>query len=173
MNKASIVFRADGNGEIGLGHLIRSSALASMLKENYNCHLVTRCRSQVLLDELKCNFSQIFSLPESSDLSESVWFDSEFSNESLVVLDGYGFDDQYQEALIKRGFDLFCIDDIHDYPFYSKAVINHSGGLKAIDYQAPPSTQFYLGPHYSLLRKPFLDAAMNRRNAVADKNCFI
>jgi len=173
MNKPSIVFRADGNSEIGLGHLVRSSALAAMLKENYHCLLATRCQSQALLDELKCSFSQIFSLPDGSDLSEEVWFDNEVSNESLVVLDGYNFDDQYQEVLIKRGFDLFCIDDIHAFPFYSRAVINHSGGLTATDYHSLPSTQFYLGPHYSLLRKPFLDAAAKRRNAIADKNIFI
>ena len=37
-----ILFRADGNEEIGYGHVIRSLALADMLKENFECIFVTR-----------------------------------------------------------------------------------------------------------------------------------
>ena len=41
-NKAKIVFRADGHAKMGLGHVIRSLALADMLKEDFDCHFMIR-----------------------------------------------------------------------------------------------------------------------------------
>ena len=40
--KPKIYIRADGNSGIGLGHVIRSLALAEMLKEDFNCIFATR-----------------------------------------------------------------------------------------------------------------------------------
>ena len=68
---------------------------------------------------------------------------------------------------------FFCIDDIHAYPFYAKAIINHSGGLKPTDYQALPGTLFYLGLRYALLRDDFLQAARNRNHKRDPGNCLI
>jgi spore coat polysaccharide biosynthesis predicted glycosyltransferase SpsG/RimJ/RimL family protein N-acetyltransferase len=68
---------------------------------------------------------------------------------------------------------MFSIDDIHAFSFYSKVIINHSGGITPMDYRSLPGTQFYLGPQYALLRKPFLQAAKNKRNVIADNNCFL
>lgn len=170
---ASIIFRADGNSEIGLGHLIRSSALAEMLKENYNCVLATRCRLEPLLNEMRSTFAKVISLPEVNYPEEAKDFHGISATNNLIVLDGYHFDDVYQSELFQQGYDIFSIDDIHAFPFYSKAIINHSGGFTPLRYRSLPSTQFYLGPSYALLRKPFLDAAKNRRNEITDSNCFI
>jgi len=37
-----ILFRADGNYKIGLGHLFRSFALIEMFKDEYECVFLTR-----------------------------------------------------------------------------------------------------------------------------------
>ena len=42
MIKPKVYIRADGNSEIGLGHVIRSLALAEMLKDEFCCIFVTR-----------------------------------------------------------------------------------------------------------------------------------
>jgi UDP-2,4-diacetamido-2,4,6-trideoxy-beta-L-altropyranose hydrolase len=170
---APIVFRADGDSSIGLGHLIRSSALAEMLKEKYHCILATRCTLEPLLNEMNSVFAEVISLPEANYSEEAKSFNQISSKENLVVLDGYNFDDVYQRELFQQGYDVFSIDDIHAFPFYSKAIINHSGGLTPLHYRSLPSTQFYLGPGYALLRWPFLDAATSRRNELTDSNCFI
>jgi UDP-2,4-diacetamido-2,4,6-trideoxy-beta-L-altropyranose hydrolase len=169
---ASIIFRADGNNRIGLGHLVRSSALAEMLKKKYHCILATRCALEPLLKEMRSAFAEVISLPE-LDSKEASFFDEMGSNGHLVVLDGYHFDDVYQRELFEKGYDIFSIDDIHAFPFYSKVIINHSGGFTPLHYHSLPSTQFYLGPAYALLRKPFLEAAKDRRNQITDSNCFV
>lgn len=171
--KPSIIFRADADNKTGLGHIVRSSALAGMLSEEFNCILATKCQLQPVIDEVKANFNEIIILPQSEYRQEAEDFDKLFPGMDLVVLDGYHFETNYQATLVSKGFELFCIDDIHTFTFLSKAVINHSGGLQPSDYKAQPFTQFYLGPHYALLRKAFLRAAKNRRTEITDKNCFI
>jgi UDP-2,4-diacetamido-2,4,6-trideoxy-beta-L-altropyranose hydrolase len=168
-----IIFRADGNRKMGLGHLVRSSALADMVKDKYDCILATRCDLEPLLKELSATFSEIICLPETDYLVEAKQFDKITSSKTLVVLDGYHFDDAYQKELFQQGFDIFSIDDIHAFPFYSKAVINHAGGLTPLYYDALPTTQFFLGPKYALLRAPFLEAAKQRRKEIAGNNCFV
>ena len=168
-----IFFRVDGSEKIGLGHMVRSSALASALNQNYQCILATRCRIPKVLQEASDVYDDIVELPETDLRSEAAAASEIFSNADLVVLDGYAFDAAYQRELLKQKFDFFSIDDIHATEFYSRAVINHSGGLTPVDYHSQPGTQFFLGPRYSLLRKPFLSAAKKRRQSIDNKDCFV
>lgn len=173
VKRKKIFFRADGNSEIGLGHLFRSSALAGMLNQEYTCILVTRCDVESLSKDIKSAFSQIISVPVQDYWLEAQNFDVIASKEDLIVLDGYCLDSNYQKVLVNKGFELFAIDDIHAYQFQSRVIINSSGGITPFDYHSLPSTQYYLGPHYALLRNSFLQAVKHRRKSITDKNCFI
>jgi len=168
-----IFFRADGDEKIGLGHIIRSSALASTISSHFYNVLVTRCKIPQVLAEVSGIYDEIIQLHEADFLSEVARAPTIFLNADLIVLDGYFFDDKYQQELLKHGFDFFSVDDIHATTFYSRAIINHSGGLTPFDYRAQPATQFFLGPKYSLLRKPFLEAAKKRRSRITNKHCFV
>jgi len=171
--KPNIIFRADGNSEMGLGHIIRSSALASAINENYSCTLVTRCDIPEILREMSSVFNKIIQLQGKDYYSEAECFSEIPFTGDLIILDGYFFDTKYQQILARTGHEFFSIDDIHASYFFSKVIINHSGGLTALDYRAEPGTQFYLGPYYSLLRKPFLEASKKRRAFLDNKNCFV
>lgn len=172
MNR-KVYFRADGDSQMGLGHLFRTSALAEMLASDFECILVTKCRIEKVINELKKSFNDVILLEEMQFEKEVSFLQKLNFDESLIVLDGYHFDSKYQELLVGKNVDIFCIDDIHAYQFYSKVIVNHAGGLSFKDYKATPSTQFYLGPQYALLKKPFLEAARNRRSNVTDNNCMI
>lgn len=172
-NKPTVIFRADGDSSMGLGHLVRSSALAAMLSEDFTTVLATRCSVDSVLNEAKTVFSRLISLPAEKTEEEVEALVSHLNRPDLLVLDGYHFDEAYQNKLAANGIRFFAIDDIHAYPFGADVVINHAGGLSPLDYTAKPATQFYLGPHYSLLRRPFLEAAKNRRNHITDSNCFV
>ena len=137
----TIVFRADGSSEIGLGHIIRSSALAYMLKDEFECILATRCKIDSLLETLKTSFSNIISLPDQDYNLETQLLADILPAQNLIVLDGYNFDSQYQRLLVNKGFDLFSIDDIHAFQFHSKVIINHAGGISPLDYQTLPFTK--------------------------------
>lgn len=168
-----VIFRADGNSEMGLGHLIRSSAFATAINKKYHCTLVTRCTLSKIIEDLSTVFAKVVILDDADAASELQLYDLYDSSSSLLILDGYEFTTAYQEALVNKGLSFICIDDIHAYRFYAKAIVNHSGGLTFKDYKAPPDTQFYFGPQYSLLRKPFLDASKQRRTSIDNRNCFV
>ncbi len=138
--KPSIFFRADGDSVIGLGHIVRSSAMAAYLKDHYKCILLTRCHIQSVLNEASSIFSEIVSLPVIDYYLEARNFSSVTLKNSLFVLDGYFFDSSYQKILKSQGRDFFFIDDIHAFKYYARVIINQSGKINPIDYEALPGT---------------------------------
>ncbi len=153
MTKTKIYIRADGNSEIGLGHVIRSLALAEMLKEDFDCIFATRFLTDYITTEAHKVCNDIIKLPESDEHFDA--FLSFLSGNEIVVLDNYFYDTDYQRAIKNRGCKLVCIDDIHDKHFVADVVINHAPGISKEQYSAEYYTQFCLGLEYSLLREPF------------------
>ncbi|WP_051360106.1 UDP-2,4-diacetamido-2,4,6-trideoxy-beta-L-altropyranose hydrolase [Adhaeribacter aquaticus] len=170
-----IIFRADGNSQIGLGHVIRSLALATILKPDFKCLFAIQAATPSLNNQLQEACTQIINLPETKDyLKEAAFLVEQILTESdIVVLDGYLFDTAYQEQIKKKCFKLVCIDDIHAFPFVADVVINQAGGLTQQQYRATPETRFCLGPNYALLRQPFLMAAQQTREFLGVSRIFI
>jgi UDP-2,4-diacetamido-2,4,6-trideoxy-beta-L-altropyranose hydrolase len=163
--KRRIIFRADGNSRIGLGHVVRSLALADMLRQEFECIFAIQSPDRALQEQIRHICHGIIALPPSSPTEERFSHElaAYISDEEIVVLDGYNFGTTYQQNIKERGAMLVCIDDIHAYTFVADAVINQAGGLSAEKYNLAPSTKLCLGPAYALLRKPFLEAARTER----------
>lgn len=160
MAKAQVIFRVDGNANLGLGHLVRSRALAEILRPDFDCTFVTRASDPASVADLARAGFATLTLPDtlSWEADAAQVCDQIARPGDIVVVDGYAFDGAYQEFVKARGFTLVAIDDLHQGRFHADAVINHSGGVAASAYKAAPDTRFYFGPAYSLLRAPFLDA---------------
>ena len=152
--RRKIFFRADGNTEIGMGHVIRSLALADMLKEDFECLFVTRFLTPFIEKEARQSCSEIIKLPESDAHFNE--FLSLLKGDEIVVLDNYFFTTEYQKAIKEIGCKLVCIDDIHDKHFVADVVINHAGGFNRQLYSTSPHTALYTGTEYALLRAAFL-----------------
>ncbi len=169
-----VYFRADGDSEMGLGHIVRCGALAEMINGDFDCILLTRCTIDAVIKEAKQIFSEVIQwaeiIKQEEERKELI---EKLSDEDILVLDGYQFREEYQDALRRKGASLICIDDIHSYSFKSSVIINSAGGIRTADYLALPQTQFYLGPRYTLLRTPFLKKSGARLLAVQNKNIFI
>ncbi len=172
MTKRRIIFRADGNSQIGLGHVVRSLALAAMLRDEFECVFAIQAPSQAIEAQIRQVCAGIISLPATPATEDRYLheLDAYLSEEEIVVLDGYNFDSNYQLNVKAIGAMLVCIDDIHAYPFVADAVINQAGGVEAGNYQTAPYTKVYLGPDYALLRKPFLAAAKSARKYTEDQH---
>jgi UDP-2,4-diacetamido-2,4,6-trideoxy-beta-L-altropyranose hydrolase len=175
MSKPVIYFRADGNSKMGLGHVIRSLALAEMLSENFECRFIIRNPLPQLLLEIKKVCSHVIQLDSIKfDYSEAAYLTKEIlSREDILVLDGYHFESEYQKIIKGNGNKLVCIDDIHSFHFYADAIINHAPEVVPASYSAEPYTKFLLGLNYSLLRRPFLEAAQEKRSVLAIGHIFI
>ncbi|SMO87685.1 UDP-2,4-diacetamido-2,4,6-trideoxy-beta-L-altropyranose hydrolase [Fodinibius sediminis] len=163
MEKRTIYFRADGDSEIGLGHIYRSLALAQMIEPIFNIVFVSRKISNKVKKNLSEQYDYVF-----QSISEEKSFYNEVNSsleEVIVVLDGYHFNTQYQKKLKKTGVPVVSIDDIHSHHFMSDVVINHAPGMSKEDYSIEDYTKVCLGPDYALLRPEFI-ALTSRINTV-------
>lgn len=159
-----IYFRADGNTQIGLGHVIRSLALAEMLKQEFECIFIIQKPSDALQQQILKSCHDIIALSETKGyLSEVQHITKLIPEPSIVVLDGYFFKTAYQQGIKSAGHQLVFIDDLMAWKIPADVIVNHSGIAKKEDYQALPLTQFCLGLKYALLRSPFLQATEQTR----------
>lgn len=155
-----ILFRADGNARIGLGHVVRSLALADIVRTVGPCSFAVQAPSpavQAIIEQAGCQLLPLAEMPyaeEARYLATQV-----LGPHDIVVLDGYEFDSSYQATLKTSGCRLVCIDDLRTASAAADLIINHSPGVSAALYQAGPTTRFCLGPAFSLLRPPFLERA--------------
>ncbi|WP_346316626.1 UDP-2,4-diacetamido-2,4,6-trideoxy-beta-L-altropyranose hydrolase [Chitinophaga sp. YIM B06452] len=159
--RTKILFRCDGGPQIGLGHVIRSCALAMMLREEFECRFFIRNPSPALGRYVEEAGFALTPLPGTGIENEAAAWAEQLEGNEILVLDGYAFNTYYQQQLKARGNKIVCIDDIHAYHFVADAVINHAGGLSVQDYSLAPLTRAYLGTAYALLRPAFLQQDVN------------
>lgn len=163
--KTNIYFRADGNSQIGLGHVIRSLALVEMLRNSFPCHFIIRNPLPTLKSQILELCESIVELPENDEAEAKKIAEELLTNQDIIVLDGYHFRTEYQRAIKKSKAKLVCIDDIFAHHFLADIIINHAGGVSPAQYSAEAHTQFLLGLKYALLRKPFREASKAKQAA--------
>jgi UDP-2,4-diacetamido-2,4,6-trideoxy-beta-L-altropyranose hydrolase len=163
----SFKFRADGSSEIGLGHLIRSKALADMLKKDFD----VRFFCQQIPESIRNEFEQS-GLPVMVIEGEEEYLNS-LSESDLAIIDGYEFDIQYRKSVKASASRLICIDDLAKGEFVADLIINQSPGVQISDYSAKHYTEFALGPDYALLRSSFLQKESEFTEPKKRKNLLI
>ena len=169
IHKPPLFFRVDAGPSIGLGHFIRSSALAGMLSDFFNCKIVTHDLPELLLDNSCAAFDQVILLDQTDVASLS----SHVPDGSVIILDGYHFDHAYQAALKKKEYFLVSIDDIQTTHFVSDIVLNHGVNINPNDYLCEPYTKLYTGLNYMMLREPFFKVMMEDRNIEQVRNLLV
>lgn len=149
-----IIFRADGNATIGMGHFIRSLALAEMLKDDFYCIYATQSPTDYQIKEIESVCHQSIDLP-ANETHFNVFLNL-LEGDEIVVLDNYYFSTEYQQQIKNKGCKLVCIDDMHDKHFVADVIINHAEGTSKSQYSAEENTLFCLGYKYALLRNDYL-----------------
>lgn len=155
--KPKVFIRADGSAQVGLGHLIRCSALAHMLKNDFQVTFYCQKIPELIAADFSKDGFGIIRIREEQK------FLDELTTDIIVVIDRYGFDTNYQRRIKGKGCKLVCIDDLHDQEFFADLIINHTPGITSEDYLAQPYTRFALGLEYALLRPAFLEQAKKER----------
>ncbi|MEM1318601.1 MAG: UDP-2,4-diacetamido-2,4,6-trideoxy-beta-L-altropyranose hydrolase [Bacteroidota bacterium] len=173
--KPKIIFRADGDRKMGLGHLFRTLALAEMLKAQFYCCFMTRCVLPSVHKRILEVCESLIKLPSTKDHSHEArsLLGPLLSGNEVVVLDGYHFDREYQTIVRSFGSRLVYIDDLQEGHYIADVVINHAGGLVKKDFRGEDYVQFFLGPNYALLRKEFCAAARHRLSTAQEHYYFI
>lgn len=158
MEKGKIIFRADGNAQIGLGHVMRCIALGQMISDDFELYFAIQNPSSSIQKLLEADKFKVINLPQTTDYeTDADNFIKILTGSEIVVLDGYNFKEPYQRVIKKLSRKLVFIDDLAAWHQVADIVINHSGAIQVSDYQAESYTQFLLGTQYALLRKEFLN----------------
>ena len=170
--KKKLLFRADGNSKIGLGHIYRLIALAEFYKDEYDFFFLTTSTTSTSTFpkdyKVKLLPSNILTKKEPKWISENYP-----SSEYVVFLDGYQFDSSYQKELKTYNYKLIFIDDLCNNYMYADVVVNHAPMAINCDYQSEKYTDFALGTKYALLRNSFNEAARQNRDINKIENVFI
>ncbi|KUG07394.1 UDP-2,4-diacetamido-2,4,6-trideoxy-beta-L-altropyranose hydrolase [Solirubrum puertoriconensis] len=156
-----LVFRADGNPRIGLGHVMRLLALADILGEQYQTVFVVQEPWPELLQLLRATCNEVVEAPPMPYEGEPAWLAQQVLQPTdVLVLDGYGFEYNYQQVLRPHVARLVYIDDLHTFPQAADLIINPAGGISAKDYELrQPGARVLSGPRYAPLRPAFQQAA--------------
>ena len=156
-----LVIRADASTQIGTGHLMRCLALAQAWKDaSGKVTFITACQTEGLLEQLQNEEFGLHLLahpyPDPGDWDFTKDILAAHPN-AWVVLDGYHFDEVYQQWAKEAGHRLLVIDDMaHLKHYYADIVLNQNLNAERLHYSCEPYTRLLLGTHYVLLRREFL-----------------
>jgi UDP-2,4-diacetamido-2,4,6-trideoxy-beta-L-altropyranose hydrolase len=166
-----VIFRADGDSVTGLGHIMRSSALMQILENHFLCEFWTKNIEYFPVDDFLIPPPvKKFLVPH---LEEAEMLVTLAPKDSIIVLDGYKFDSNYQQTLKNAGLIVICIDDIMVSHFVCDAIINHAGGISKSMYSCENYTQLYLGPEYALVKPIFTEDGEGVTRFISDRKILI
>lgn len=154
-----LIFRTDADRLMGTGHVMRCLALAEAWQaEGGQATFVSACGSDLRqrIEESGCELVKVGrAYPDQDDLETTLDYLAGLSG-SVLVLDGYHFDETYQKELKRAGHSLAVIDDFqHADHYVADVVLNQNLGADQLDYSREPYTRLLLGPRYALLRSEF------------------
>ncbi|MEF2145598.1 MAG: UDP-2,4-diacetamido-2,4,6-trideoxy-beta-L-altropyranose hydrolase [Desulfovibrionaceae bacterium] len=157
-----LTIRADAGPGIGLGHVMRSLALAQAWQDLggkvrfLSCldapSLVTRLAEEGFsLEQVSAPY------PHPGDLKTLL---AATRPGQWVVLDGYHFDTEYQRAVRAAGRKTLVLDDVNDRGTYvADVLLNPSPDAGTIGYVLNADARCLFGAEYVLLRREFRNAA--------------
>ena len=156
--KRRVVFRADGDAEIGYGHFIRTLGIAGLINEDFNCVYAIKEPTEYQLEEIFKVCSDVCKLNKDEKALDDFLF--YLKNDDIVVLDNYFFDSDYQLKIKSKGCKVIYIDDYNHRNYVCDALINNIPGFSIESFKKKEYTKLYLGIDYALLRKEFFNPAL-------------
>lgn len=162
-----LLIRADADGRMGTGHVMRCLALAQCWMEHIGPVTLAAAR---LPDGLKTRLEDdgVAVAIVGEEIADTCRLAMELRSET-VVLDGYQFTSQDEQALHESGFKVLAFDDYgHTTHTHATWVLNQNLGSKKGWYaDASPSAKLLLGSKFALLRCEFAKARTFRRKTPA------
>jgi len=165
----NVIFRADANAQIGVGHLMRCLALAQAWQDVKGHPIfVMAAESSAAVTRLKSKGIEIVHLSTQPGAIDDAIQTAHLARErdvTWVVVDGYHFDAAYQKSIKDAGLKLLFIDDHgHAEHYFADMLLNQNlHANEALYVNREPYTRLLLGTRYVLLRKEFLKWCEYRR----------
>lgn len=158
-----ILLRADASKKIGIGHVMRSYALAEAWQYMGGQAVFFYFELPRKLENLlkRENMKLIRFTNSLIGGKEDAQLTADLAHElgvSWVIADGYDFKAPYQKLLKKQGLNLLIVDDYGHSDFYAADIILNRGldTQESLYANRKHYTKLLLGPKYISLRREFL-----------------
>lgn len=160
---STLLIRADGDSEIGTGHIMRCLTLAqAWVNSGGNVIFASTALPEHLLDRIERWSVEVqrfdAGLGSTTDANQTIAYAQQYDADWIVV-DGPHFDATYQHTLADTERQLLAIDDMGELEYYTAdIVLNQNLHASANMYSDRGSdVELLLGPKYVLLRGEFLE----------------
>jgi spore coat polysaccharide biosynthesis predicted glycosyltransferase SpsG len=163
MNTRRVLFRVEGNDQVGHGHFIRCLTMARYLKDELTCEFAMSNPSRLALQELESHQLNWHKTPAKEQFhpddpkSTEPWsFDLQglLQPFDLLIMDGYRFDDTFIHASRETGAKVIQVLDFFDKPIHADAVITQ---IPITENEIPKSVPLWSGNDGYLIRPEFYD----------------
>lgn len=167
----SLLIRADGGPTIGMGHLMRSIALAQAWRDlGGTATLATAFPLDGFHGRVAREGLTSITLgvdPGSKQDAEATVELARSARAGYVAMDGYSFGPDFQRTVSQTGIATACIDDYgHLDEYHVDMIVNQNlDSTDALYKCRPDSTRLLLGAEFAMLRRDFTNHA--RRSRVA------
>ncbi len=163
----TILFRVDGDEQIGAGHVLRSLALAESLREQHaDVEFACRRLSPGLQAKLEATGLTVHRIDGEANPDEDCRQLLEIAaaqDATWIVLDGYEFSADDRRAVFQSGRQLLVVDDLgRDDLYHADLVVNPGLEAERIGYRHSPGAKLLLGPQYAPVSNSFLSARRPR-----------
>lgn len=152
-----IAIRADGNSEIGFGHLVRTQALARQLKKRGARVIFLTKNPENVQGYLLEYISPQLGSTEEDQVVEKIL---KKCQAEMLIIDSYAYDQERLDRMAGLGLISVYIDDMNRHPFNVDFVVNGNLYAPRIDYQG--SSRFLLGSEYLMMREEFSQIALRK-----------
>ncbi len=162
-----IIFRADGSPQIGLGHAMRSLTLVHILRDDCQTVLATRMMPNALKEQYRACGAEVIAIPPLKAVDEPEYICQQVPGASTIIMDGYGFNVEYQAMLAAAELRVVVVDDMGGGSFSADVIINHSPGVQSKDYNVSANTRLCLGLDYAILHPVFMDQGAAKKDSIS------
>lgn len=167
MNESALIIRADASVQAGIGHILRSLAIAQDWRDrigpvSFACAEIPQSISERLMNEGMSSV-EMSSVAGSLDDAAELVSSARRAGAVAIVLDGYQFDYRYHAAISRFDGVTLAIDDNAHLPAYATDyVLNQNLGATPSRYaKKSVSGKLLLGTRYALIRREFMQSANN------------
>ncbi|RXI47034.1 UDP-2,4-diacetamido-2,4,6-trideoxy-beta-L-altropyranose hydrolase [Clostridium tetani] len=147
-----ILFRVDGGECIGMGHIMRTLVLAKELSKKYDVKYVCLKSDKYIkgIEKVENDGIEVIKIDEIDEIDCIKRL-----NGNLIIIDKYGVNKNYFEALKER-IKVVYFDDNNDLDFYPvDMIINHNPYGSKLRYNTFKGTKLLLGSRYTIIRQEF------------------
>jgi len=154
-----IVFRTDGNYNVGIGHLMRCLALSEELtKRGHTCIFFSKIDDELINKTSKFNINYQKIKSETTldeDLKKLISYSKE-NKINWIITDNYEINSDYIQQLKQNNINVLSVDDAANMHYYSDIVLNQNIGAEKLNFSIEDYTQLLSGSKYIMMRNELL-----------------